>query len=303
MPDRSDRQGKVPPPIRAGNLTMRFGTRSYLMGILNVTPDSFSDGGEFFDASRAVEHALAMAEEGADILDVGGESTRPGSDEVPAEEEIGRVVPVIEQVAKWTAVPVSVDTNKAAVARAALEAGASLVNDVSALRFDPEMAEVVAAAGVPLVVMHMRGVPRTMQAGPIHYEDLLGEIAAFLEEALQRAAAGGVSRNKVIVDPGIGFGKTPEHNLMIINRLAELKRLGRPILLGPSRKAFIGKILGVEVDERLFGTCAAVTAAVINGADIVRVHDVGPLRQVAAVADCIARERLPPVSIKGGRVQ
>lgn len=272
---------------------MHFDRRPYIMGILNVTPDSFSDGGKFFDAKKAVDQALKLVEEGADILDVGGESTRPGSEPVPEAEEIKRVLPVIQAAARYTTVPVSIDTTKASVAKAALDAGAAMVNDVSALRFDEQMGEVVAAAGVPLVVMHMRGVPRTMQAGPIEYSDLLGEIRAFLEEALQRAADAGVERERIIVDPGVGFGKAPEHNLTILNRIGELVALGRPVLVGPSRKAFIGKVLDREVDQRLHGTAAAVAAAVAGGAHILRVHDVGPMRDVIEVTRAIIGERLP----------
>jgi dihydropteroate synthase len=284
---------KVPAPIRAGSLTMHFDRRPYIMGILNVTPDSFSDGGKFFDQKKAIDQALKLVEEGADILDVGGESTRPGSDAVPEDEEIKRVLPVIQAAVRYTTVPVSIDTTKAGVAKAALDAGAAMVNDVSALRFDEKMGEVLAAAGVPLVVMHMRGVPKTMQAGPIEYSDLLGEIKTFLEEALQRAADAGVEREQIIVDPGIGFGKTPEHNLTILNRVGELAALGRPVLVGPSRKAFIGKVLDKEVDRRLHGTAAAVAASVFGGAHILRVHDVGPMRDVIEVAYAISGERLP----------
>jgi len=281
-------------PIRAGNLVMRFGERPYIMGVLNVTPDSFSDGGRFFDRDKAVEQALAMIEQGADILDIGGESTRPGSDAVPAVDEIERVVPVIETVAKYASVPISIDTTKSAVARAAIEAGAAMVNDVSALRFDPAMGELVAKSGLPLVVMHMRGAPKTMQSGPIIYRDLMGEIRAFLTKALERARRAGIPEQRLIIDPGIGFGKTAEHNLMILKRLGELLSLGRPIMVGASRKAFIGKVLDLDVDKRLFGTAAAVAAAVLAGAHILRVHDVAPMRQVVAVAHAIYRESLPP---------
>jgi dihydropteroate synthase len=284
---------KVPAPIRAGSLTMHFDRRPYIMGILNVTPDSFSDGGKFFDGKKAVDQALRLVEEGADILDVGGESTRPGSDAVSEEEEIKRVLPVIQAAVRYTTAPVSIDTTKARVAKAALDAGAAMVNDVSALRFDEKMGELVAAAGVPLVVMHMRGVPKTMQAGPIEYADLLAEIRTFLEESLQRAADAGVEREQIIVDPGIGFGKTPEHNLTILNRIGELLALGRPVLVGPSRKAFIGKILDKEADQRLHGTAAAVAASVFGGAHILRVHDVGPMRDVIEVTRAIKGERLP----------
>jgi dihydropteroate synthase len=286
-------KNKVPAPIRAGSLTMHFDRRPYLMGVLNATPDSFSDGGKYFDEKQAVDQALRLVEEGADILDVGGESTRPGSDAVPEEEEIRRVLPVVRAVVRYTTVPVSIDTTKSGVAKAALDAGAAMVNDVSALRFDDKMGGVAAEAGVPLVVMHMRGVPKTMQAEPIEYRDLMGEIRAFREEAVLKAVDAGVKPEQVIVDPGIGFGKTPEHNLRILNRIGELLALGRPVLVGPSRKAFLGKVLDKDVDERLHGTAAAVAAAVAGGAHILRVHDVGPMRDVIRVTRAILGECLP----------
>jgi dihydropteroate synthase len=271
---------------------MRFGKRTYVMGILNVTPDSFSDGGKFFDSQEALEHALAMVEAGADILDIGGESTRPGSEAVAAGQEIERVVPVIEQIVKYATVPISIDTTKASVAKAALEAGASMVNDVSALNFDAELKDVVASADVPVVLMHMRGTPKTMQQGEIIYDDLIGEIKDFFKAAINRATEAGISVNQIILDPGIGFGKTAEHNLMILNRLDEFTSLGRPLLVGASRKAFIGKVLGLEVDQRIFGTAAAVTAAVLAGAQIVRVHDVKEMSQVAKLAQAIRTETI-----------
>jgi dihydropteroate synthase len=289
----NDNKIRQPAPIRAGNMTMRFGERPYIMGILNVTPDSFSDGGDFFDHGRAVEHALEMVEAGADLLDIGGESTRPGSDPVAAEDEIDRVVPVIEQVAKYATVPISIDTTKASVAEAALEAGAALVNDVSALRFDADMAGLVAKAAVPLVVMHMKGEPKTMQTGPIVYSDLMGEIGTFLKEVVEKAERAGIARERIIIDPGIGFGKQPEHNLMILKRLSELAVLDRPILVGVSRKAFIGRVLGLEAKERIFGTASAVAAAVMAGAQIIRVHDVAELSQVARMSWAIYTENLP----------
>lgn len=284
---------KVPAPIRAGSLTMHFDRRPYVMGIVNVTPDSFSDGGKFFDHKKAVDQALRLVEEGADILDVGGESTRPGSDEVPEEEEIRRVLPVIQAAVKYTTAPVSIDTTKSGVAKAALDAGAAMVNDVSALRFDDNMGQVVAEAGVPLVVMHMRGTPKIMQAGPIEYRDLMGEIRAFLEQAISKAIDAGIEKDQIIVDPGLGFGKTPRHNLMILNRIGELFALGRPVLVGPSRKAFIGKVLDKDVNERLHGTAAAVAAAVAGGAHILRVHDVEPMRDVVEVTRAINSEHMP----------
>jgi dihydropteroate synthase len=272
--------------LRAGTRELRLGERTAIMGIVNVTPDSFSDGGAFFDTARAVAHGLELAAAGADILDVGGESTRPGSDPVPEPEELRRVVPVVRALAERGGVAVSVDTTKAAVAAAALAAGATIVNDVSALRFDPALAGVVARAGALLVVMHMQGAPRTMQLDP-RYDDLLGEVRAELSAALGRAAAAGVDPEQVLVDPGIGFGKTLEHNLALIDRLGELAALGRPILVGPSRKAFIGRLTGAPPAERQEGTIAACCLAAARGAHVVRVHDVAAVRRALVVADAI----------------
>ena len=272
--------------LRAGAHELALGGRTLIMGIVNVTPDSFSDGGAFLDPAAAVEHGLRLAAEGADILDVGGESTRPGAAPVPLEEELRRVVPVVRGLAARCAVPVSVDTTKAAVARAALAEGAAIVNDVSALRFDPALGPAVAAAGAALVLMHMRGEPRTMQQGP-RYDDLLGEVRAELAAALARAAAAGVDPARTIVDPGIGFGKSLEHNLELLERLGELEALGRPVLVGPSRKSFIGRITGAPPGERVEGTIAACCLAAARGAHVVRVHDVAAVRRGLAVADAI----------------
>jgi dihydropteroate synthase len=272
--------------LRAGSYTLALGERTLVMGIVNVTPDSFSDGGAFLDPAAAVEHGLRLASEGADILDVGGESTRPGAAPVSTEEELRRVVPVVRGLAARCAVPVSVDTTKAAVARAALDAGASIVNDISALRFDPALGPAVAAAGAALVLMHMRGEPRTMQQEP-RYDDLLGEVRAELAAALARAEAAGIDPGRTLLDPGIGFGKTLEHNLALIERLAELEALGRPILVGPSRKSFIGRITGAPPGERVEGTLAACCLAAARGAHAVRVHDVAAVRRGLAVADAI----------------
>ena len=255
------------------------------MGVVNVTPDSFSDGGQFLEKHAAVDHCLRLAADGADILDVGGESTRPGAADVPADEETRRVVPVIEAVAARLDVPVSVDTSKPDVARAALDAGAAMINDVTA-GGDPQMLALAAERGVPIVLMHMQGSPRTMQVDP-HYDDVVAEIAEFLAGRLEAAVAAGVPRDHVILDPGIGFGKTIEHNYEIIARLPQLHALGRPLLIGPSRKSFIGKTLGVEAGERLMGTAAAVAACVLGSAHIVRVHDVGEMRQVCDVLDAV----------------
>jgi dihydropteroate synthase len=266
-----------------------FSKRTYIMGILNVTPDSFSDGGLYFDINTAVEHALRMVEEGADIIDVGGESTRPGSEAVPLDEEIRRVIPVIEAIAKKVKVPISIDTYKARVAELAIQAGASIVNDISGLRFDRSMADVVAGYKVAIVIMHIKGTPKNMQQNPT-YDALIPEIMDYLREGIMIAKKAGVVEDKVIIDPGIGFGKTVEHNLEIIRRLDEFTGLERPILIGPSRKSFIGKILGdLPVTERLEGTASVVAIGIFNGANIIRVHDIKEMVRVARMADAIRR--------------
>jgi dihydropteroate synthase len=254
-----------------------------VMGILNVTPDSFSDGGRFLAPEAAVERGLAMLAEGADLLDIGGESTRPGAEPVSAAEEIDRVAPVVAGLRRAAAAPLSIDTRRAAVARAALAAGANIINDISGLG-DAGMAPLAAATDAGLVVMHMRGEPRTMQNDP-RYDDLLGEICAFLVERTRRALAAGVRRERLAIDPGLGFGKTPAHNLSILKNLERVAALGFPVLVGPSRKRFIGALTGAAVGERLPGTLAAVSLAVAAGARLVRVHDVGPAAQAAAIAD------------------
>jgi dihydropteroate synthase len=266
------------------------------MGVINTTPDSFSDGGEFFDTERAIEQGERLAAEGADILDVGGESTRPFSESTPTEEELRRVIPVIRELARRTRIPISIDSCKAAVARAALDAGASLVNDISSLGFDPEMKAVVASSGAPLILMHMQGTPRNMQVKP-HYDSLLSEVVRFLEERIWIACEAGVSRDQIMVDPGIGFGKTVTHNLLLIKHLDALAILGRPVLLGTSRKSFIGAVLNRPVTEREPGSWATVCAAILKGAHILRVHEVAVCRQVADMIDAIvnaeATEREP----------
>ncbi|MCR4403998.1 MAG: dihydropteroate synthase [Candidatus Acetothermia bacterium] len=269
-------------------LLAELGKRTLIMGILNVTPDSFSDGGLYLEHEKAIAHGLKLVEDGADIVDVGGESTRPGADPVPLEEELRRVIPVIEGLRSASRVTISIDTYKAAVAEAALRAGADMINDISAMRFDPRMAEVVRKYDVPVVLMHMQGEPRTMQANP-HYNDLVGEVGAFLQERLSAAAAAGIAPERLILDPGIGFGKTVEHNLELLRRLAELKRLGRPILIGPSRKSFIGRLSDLPPGDRLPGTIATVVLGIANGADIVRVHDVLEVKRAVQVADAIIR--------------
>lgn len=261
--------------------------RARIMGILNVTPDSFSDGGRFVDPEAAAAHARAMAADGADIIDVGGESTRPGAEPVDADAEIRRVLPVIERL-RGEGLLLSIDTSKAAVARAAVDAGARIVNDVTALRGDPDMARVVAESRAGVVLMHMQGSPRTMQLNPT-YDDVIGDLAAFFEDRREHARRAGVAEEQIVFDPGIGFGKTVAHNLEILRRLGELLRLGRPILVGPSRKSFIGQVLDVPCEERLEGTAAAVAAAVLAGASIVRVHDVRAMARVARLAEAIRR--------------
>jgi dihydropteroate synthase len=257
--------------------------RTLLMGVVNVTPDSFSDGGEFLDTARAVEHAKRMADEGADILDIGAESSRPGSDPVSEQDEWSRLAPVLERLIQEVDIPISVDTYKPATANRALDLGAHIVNDITGLT-NPAMAEAVARHGVPAVIMHMKGRPKTMQQD-VRYEDVVAEVKGFLTEQARRAAEAGVSQ--VILDPGIGFGKTTEHNLQLMRRLSELAALPYPLLVGPSRKSFLGNLTGAAVHDRLEGTLAAVTAAVLGGANIVRVHDVKQCRQAVLVAEAI----------------
>jgi dihydropteroate synthase len=256
-----------------------------LMGVVNVTPDSFSDGGRFLDPERAIEHGRELIAEGADVLDVGGESTRPGAAAVPEDEELARVVPVIEGLA-GDGTPISIDTSKLAVAKAALSAGATIVNDVTALRAEPEIAALCADRDAELVLMHMQGTPRTMQADPT-YDDVVDDVKAFLAERMQFARREGVAEERIWLDPGIGFGKTVEHNLELLRRLGELTELGRPLVVGTSRKSFIGKLTGADVDGRLGGTIASCAVAVANGARMLRIHDVREvgegMRAVAAV--------------------
>ena len=257
-----------------------------VMGILNVTADSFSDGGRFLEASKAVEHAFRMAEEGADIIDVGGESTRPGAEPVPADEQTRRILPVIEGVAQRSDVPISVDTSSAEVARRALDAGACMVNDVTALRGDPALATLVAKRGGGIVLMHMRGTPRDMQKNPV-YDDVVADVARFLDERIAFAVSRGIERDRIVVDPGIGFGKTLAHNLELLRRLDEFQALRRPVMVGTSRKSMIGAILGRPTDDRLFGTLATVAASAERGAALVRVHDVRPAADVIRVMTAI----------------
>jgi dihydropteroate synthase len=273
--------------IEWSNFSLDFSKKTYIMGVLNVTPDSFSDGSLYFNKDKAVQHALKLVEDGADIIDIGGESTRPGSEPISAKEEIRRTVPVIKAISKEIKIPISIDTYKSEVARCALDAGASIVNDISGLRFDPEMPKVVAKYGVPAIIMHIKGRPKDMQQNPV-YEALIPEIMDYLRISIRLANKFGIPDNKIIIDPGIGFGKTFEHNLEIIKNLKEFTILGKPVAIGVSRKAFIGKILGdIPPSERLEGTSAAVAISILNGANIIRVHDVKEISKVAKVADAI----------------
>jgi dihydropteroate synthase len=272
--------------IKLRDRVIELGRRTLIMGILNITPDSFSDGGRFDDYDRALARGLELIAEGADILDVGGESTRPGSAPVPAEIELERVLPIIREVRRNSDIPISIDTAKAEVAQKALEAGADIINDISSLRFDPDMARVAAQSGAPLILMHMLGIPKTMQVNPV-YQSVLSEIIGFLEEQMQYAVKNGVERGQIIVDPGIGFGKTVTHNLQIIRDLDSFSCMDRPILLAASRKRFIGSILGRPEMERELGTAVVNSFGIAAGAHMIRVHDVAFHREAVRVADAV----------------
>lgn len=268
--------------------TLTLGTQTHVMGILNVTPDSFSDGGCYLDVQRAVAHAEAMVAEGATLIDIGGESSRPGASPVPVDEELARVVPVVRALADSTDVLISVDTCKGVVAQHALEAGAHIVNDITALCGDPAMATVITDMEACIVLMHMKGTPRTMQQAP-QYDDVVSEICLWLQGKVQNAEAQGIAAERIIIDPGIGFGKTTEHNLEILKRLSEFRALKKPLLVGTSRKSFIGNLLDVPVTERVEGTAATVCWAIAHGADIVRVHDVKANVHAARMTDALYR--------------
>ena len=271
-----------------------LGKTTCIMGIVNVTPDSFSDGGDFYQTDRAVRHGMMLYEQGADILDIGGESTRPFSEEITVDEELRRVIPVIEALSRAVPVPISIDTTKSEVAAASIAAGATIVNDISAFRTDPAMVDVVAQQDVPVILMHMKGTPKTMQVDPV-YDDLIGEVLGFLETALETALKRGVKKSKLVVDPGIGFGKTFEDNLTLLNNLDAFESLGVPILVGASRKKFIRHLLGApgetEADPKSpeveTGTQATVTVSILKGAHIVRVHDVANTAATVKIADAI----------------
>ncbi|MBI5214599.1 MAG: dihydropteroate synthase [Ignavibacteriae bacterium] len=269
---------------RFGSVTYDLSSRTHIMGILNVTPDSFSDGGLHFRVDDAVKRGLLMIDEGADFIDVGGESTRPGAEDVSIDEELIRVIPVIEKLSKHTHIPISIDTYKSEVAKQALEAGAVIVNDITGLQFDSHMPEVIASMNARVVLMHIQGTPKTMQENPL-YKDVIEDICSYLRKSIQTAEKNNIEQ--LIIDPGIGFGKTLENNLEIIQRLNEFHRFHYPVLVGPSRKSFLGKILNLPANERLEGTSAAVAVSIMKGANIVRVHDVKEMKRVANVVDAI----------------
>jgi len=260
--------------------------RTHIMGILNVTPDSFSDGGKYDTVEKAIQRGLELEQEGADIIDIGAESTRPGAEPVSEAEELNRLLPVIDGLLHQVKVPLSVDTYKSRVAEEVLKKGVHLINDISGLNFDPQMKNVIAHYQVPVVIMHIQGTPRNMQQNP-KYKDLIGEIALYLSKSIVMALKAGISKENIIIDPGIGFGKRLQDNFKIFRRLFDFTQLGYPVLIGPSRKSFIGKVLQVEPDQRLEGTAAAVAISIQNGANIVRVHDVAAMKRVCLIADLI----------------
>ena len=285
--------------LRSG--VLELGERTLVMGVLNVTPDSFSDGGKFFDPQSAIEHALEMERAGADLLDIGGESTRPGSTETAAETELARILPVLEGLHGALKIPIAVDTRKSKVAEAAISAGAQIINDVSGLRFDPRLAEVAQRRGVPLILMHMRGEPATMQKVPFA-RDVMKDVVQGLRASIRKARAAGVRKSQIVIDPGIGFGKSFEQNYELLRKLPELAKLGYPLLVGTSRKGFLGATMArngkpAPPEERLWATAATVTSSILGGAHIVRVHDVAEMARVARVADCL----LDPVRCRSFR--
>lgn len=269
-----------------GGRVLPLADRVHIMGVLNVTPDSFSDGGRYVDPDAAVAHALSMVEQGADVLDIGAESSQPGAVPIDEEEERRRLISVVRAVCRRTTVPVSVDTTKASIAQEALDVGAALINDISALRFDARMGDVVAKSGAGLILMHMQGTPQTMQRAA-QYTDVVEEVRQFLKARLEAAREAGIQTERILLDPGIGFGKNCQHNVVLLDRLDAFHTLGRPLVIGVSRKAFIGKILGRPVGERLMGTAGAVAVAVMKGARMVRVHDVAPIRDVVKMVESI----------------
>ena len=267
------------------------------MGVLNVTPDSFSDGGLYFDKDKAVQRGLEIASNGADIVDVGGESTRPGSDPISIEEEMMRIIPVISGLRKESDVLISVDTTKSEIAEAALDSGADIINDISSFQFDPQMASLASRKEVPVILMHMKGIPKTMQIDP-SYTDLLGEVKSFLRKKINIAISSGIKKEKIIIDPGIGFGKSFKDNLTLINNLSVFENLDCPILVGPSRKSFIGKILDMPPDDRIEGTIASAIISMMRGAHILRVHDVASIKKALLVAEAILENETNTITLK-----
>ncbi len=276
--------------IKCGQYSLDLEVKTHLMGILNITPDSFYDGGKYYSLSQAERRAIEIEEEGADIIDIGGVSTRPGSDAPSLDEEINRVIPVIKKIVKKINIPISIDTYRCRSSKKALDLGVSIVNDVTALRGDEKMAEVVAEYGVPIILMHMKGEPLNMQKNP-YYENVINEINKFLKERIDFATSRGINEKNILIDPGIGFGKRLEDNLTIIRELKEFRSLDKPIVLGVSRKSFIGETLNLPIEERLLGTAASVTSAIMNGANILRVHDVAEMSQVIKMTDAILRPK------------
>jgi dihydropteroate synthase len=290
--------------LKLHSRTLVVGERTLVMGVLNVTPDSFSDGGNFLQPESAIERAFAIERAGADLLDIGGESTRPGSAETSASVELDRILPVLEALRGHLKIPISVDTRRASVAELAIRAGADLVNDVSGLKSDPRVAEIAAGQGVPLILMHMRGEPRTMQAGEFA-RDVLKDVMQGLRRSVAIARKAGVRKTQIILDPGIGFGKSFAQNYELLQKLPQLAKLGYPLLVGTSRKGFLGATLAREdkpapPEERIWGTAATVAASILNGAHLVRVHDVSEMVQVARVADCILDPKQRPKNLAGG---
>ena len=278
-----------PVSFRTARREIAIGERTLIMGIINTTPDSFSNDGLYGFPEKAIEEGIRMAEYGADMIDIGGESSRPGSEPVTLEEELKRVIPVVRGLCARLTLPLSVDTMKAKVARAALDEGAEIINDISSLNYDPEMTQTISHSGAAIVLMHMRGTPKIMQKGELTYRSVPGDMIDFLKERIEQAQSAGIKEDRIVVDPGVGFGKTPVDNMRMIRYLNNFKSLEKPILVGVSRKSFIGHITGGPPQERIEGTAAAVTAAILNGADIVRVHDVSFMKQVVMMADAINR--------------
>ncbi|NIM59480.1 MAG: dihydropteroate synthase [Candidatus Aminicenantes bacterium] len=286
--------------LRVNSKDFTLGQRTWIMGVINVTPDSFSDGGLHFDKDKAVARGLQLREEGADIIDIGGESTRPGSEPITEQEELRRVIPVISALREKTDSLISIDTTKSEVARAALEAGADIINDISSSSFDPKTFSLAAERGAPVILMHMKGIPRNMQVNPF-YENVLLEVKSFLKEKIEQAQAAGIKKETIIIDPGIGFGKRHKDNLVLIKNLHFFEDLDQPILIGISRKSFIGKILDSPPEQRLEGTIASAVLSIVHGAHILRVHDVASVKKAVLVAEAIIKEGQPATTFEEGK--